>query len=286
MGQVFTAEGEMIKVGKIVMDTRHADINLGYASAALHYDDTGDEVAVVRAGEDHYGIWVAGAVVPEATPAKVAKLRRSPLSGDWRRVDGNLELTAALAVNVPAFPVYAMEGEDQTALVAAGSVYPEMTEEIPEPPPTGIDIHALVAAVRAEVDMELEQEDRAWKLRELIDDDDTDDQGRRIDRLAEIFAADANDAPVAPAPAPAPATAAPADPNAPAPAGDEYDENAMTARQRNAQFSIIPEADNPPPPDFGGQQPAPAGQQAAPAPAPAAAPAAPAPAAPVTPPAG
>jgi len=131
LGTVFTAEGDTVRVGKIVMDTRHAGINLGYRAAAIHYDDTGDEVAVVRAGEDEFGVWVAGAVVPEADERKVAKLRRSPLSGDWRAVDGNLELTAALAVNVPAFPVYSMDGDDRLALVAAGTVIFE--EEYMEP---------------------------------------------------------------------------------------------------------------------------------------------------------
>jgi len=189
LGQVFTAEGECIQVGKIVMDTRHADIGYNYSSATLHYDHTGDEVAVVRAGEDHYGIWVAGAVVPEATPAKVAKLRRSPLSGDWRRVDGHLELCAALAVNVPAFPVYAMDGEDRLALVAAGSVVPEIPDE---PVPTGIvaDISAIVAATRSQIREEEAQEDRAWRLREIIDEDEVAGQDSRIQRLADLYAAD------------------------------------------------------------------------------------------------
>ena len=79
LGTVLTAEGDILKVGKIVMDTRHADIRLSYAAAALHYDNTGDEIAIVRAGEDEYGIWVAGAVVPEATPRKVAEATPLPV---------------------------------------------------------------------------------------------------------------------------------------------------------------------------------------------------------------
>lgn len=185
LGNVIASNGVRISVGKIVMDTRHADIRHGYSAAALHYDNTGDEIAIVRAGEDQFGIWVAGALVPEATPRKVAKLRRSPLSGDWRRVDGHLELTAALAVNVPAFPVYAMEGEQQTALVAAGTVYPElddeedddMAEDVAEdiaPRPT-FSAEALLTLIRGVVADELaadqEQEDLAWELRDLIEAD-------------------------------------------------------------------------------------------------------------------
>jgi hypothetical protein len=177
LGSVVTAEGDTVKVGKIVQDTRHADVRLGYAAAAIHYDDTGDEVAVVRAGEDAHGIWVAGAVVPDATPRKVAKLRRSPISGDWRGVDGHLELTAALAVNVPAFPVYAMDGEEQFSLVAAGVVYPDPERELPsyEMPFFGItqdrqpivDMDALATGVLTKLREMQAAEDRGLRLAQL-----------------------------------------------------------------------------------------------------------------------
>jgi hypothetical protein len=184
LGQVMTAEGETVRVGKIVMDTRHADIRLGYSAAALHYDNTGDEIAVIRAGEDEYGIWVAGAVVPEATPKKVAKLRRSPLSGDWRREKGNLELTAALAVNAPAFPVYSMENEERMALVAAGTVIREFEEEpVYAAPPTGID--ALVASmVEDEV---AKREELAQRLQDIREDDEILLRRERAKRLERIL---------------------------------------------------------------------------------------------------
>ncbi len=191
LGSVLTDEGETIKVGKIVQDTRHADIRLGYAAAAIHYDNTGDEVAVVRAGEDQYGIWIAGAVVPEAGPRDVAKLRRSPISGDWRAVDGHLELTAALAVNVPAFPVYALDGEDQAALVAAGVVYPEI------PAPEGyqmpyfgvgkdvpmVDMDVLAVGVLERIRVREEQEKRSQRLADLLEDEDIYSQRARQARL-------------------------------------------------------------------------------------------------------
>ena len=196
LGYVMTEEDEMLKVGKIVMDTRHAGIDLGYAAAALHYDNTGDEVAVVRAGEDRYGIWVAGAVVPEATPRKVAKLRRSPLSGDWRRVNGNLELCAALAVNVPAFPVYAMESEERTALVAAGTVFMAEEEERVEVVP-GSTMEEFFSALEQE-----EQNDRTARLQDIWEDEMIYEQRERTNRLANLFAYDpTTGAPVAGAPA-------------------------------------------------------------------------------------
>jgi hypothetical protein len=59
---------------------------------------------------------------------QLAKLRVSPVSGDWRRVnDGPLELVAALAVNTPGFPIVAsMEGSDEIdTIIAAGIIMPD-----------------------------------------------------------------------------------------------------------------------------------------------------------------
>lgn len=104
-GEVVSREGRTIEVGKVTLGTGHADPEAGFRAAADHYDHSGACVAVVRAGEDEYGIWVAGSTTPECDATKLAALRRSPLSGDWRRIGANLELVAALAVNVPGFPV-------------------------------------------------------------------------------------------------------------------------------------------------------------------------------------
>lgn len=189
LGTVVTEEGETIRVGKIVMDTNHADVRLGYTAAAGHYDHTGTEVAIVRAGEDQYGIWVAGALVPEADPRVAAKLRRSPLSGDWRRQNGNLELTAALAVNAPAFPVYSMETDGQWSLVAAGTIYPSFEEEeyMPEEL-TSIDPDALLAAVGEAVE-EIEQEELGQFLDDLLEDEGIYDQRARAQEFDAILAA-------------------------------------------------------------------------------------------------
>jgi len=254
LGYVVTEEDEMLKVGKIVMDTRHAPIDLGYSAASLHYDNTGDEIAVVRAGEDRFGIWVAGAVVPEATPKKVAKLRRSPLSGDWRRVNGNLELCAALAVNVPAFPVYAMEDESTVALTAAGTVYMEDEAERDEVVP-GATMEEFFAALDAEVN-----DERGARLEDIWEDELIYDQRERANRLANLFAYDpqtgapvASPATPAPGAAPVPADQATAagqpDPNAPAPddtgepASDpnQFTDDEMLAMQMDARYSIVQE---------------------------------------------
>lgn len=122
-GAVLTADGTQRRVGRITLGTGHANLRLGYIPAADHYDNTGTGVAIVAAGEDSYGIWVAGATVPEVPEAKIAELRRSPLSGDWRPTPKGLELVAALAVNTPGFPVVGLNASGEVqSLVAAGMV--------------------------------------------------------------------------------------------------------------------------------------------------------------------
>lgn len=117
-GSLLTAEGTEVPVGHLTLDTKHAGPRLSAEAASMHYDRTGSVAADVAAGEDAFGIWVAGALRPDLSDADVRALRAAPISGDWRRLGGNLELVAALAVNVPGFPVPRPQG-----LVASGTVY-------------------------------------------------------------------------------------------------------------------------------------------------------------------
>lgn len=118
-GSVLTDVGETIRVGKITVGTGHAHPHYGIVPSREHYDNSGWCAAVVNVGEDQFGVWVAGVVTDRE---KIPELRRSPLSGDWRRYQGNLELVAALAVNNPGFPVFHMEESEDFSLVAAGMV--------------------------------------------------------------------------------------------------------------------------------------------------------------------
>lgn len=127
-GEAVCADGSRVSVGKITLGTGHADPQLGYIPAAEHYDNTGAVVAVVVPHEDQFGPVMAGAVVPGVDEQRLAELRRSPLSGDWRRVGGNLELVAALAVNNPGFPVVRASGEQQLETLLAASVVTEPGE--------------------------------------------------------------------------------------------------------------------------------------------------------------
>lgn len=121
VGEVYTAEGESLPVGKIVWGGKHPSMKLGMRAAAQHYDDTSRAVAVVRAGEDAYGVWVSGVLLPWVTDEVKLDLGISPLSGDWRPVAGQLEMIAALTVNTPGFPVVRarQEAGRVTALIAS-----------------------------------------------------------------------------------------------------------------------------------------------------------------------
>ena len=116
-GALQTAEGTSVAVGHLTMDTGHAGPRDSASQAAAHYDNTGYVFADVAAGEDAYGIWVAGSLRPGIPAERVRVARSAPISGDWRTIRGSLELVGALAVNVPGFPVPRPRG-----LLASGEV--------------------------------------------------------------------------------------------------------------------------------------------------------------------
>lgn len=94
-----------IPTGPLVMRTTHASLRAEAAEAAAHYDNTGYAVADVSVGPDRYGLWVAGALRPDATEADVDIIRGSALSGDWRVIGGQMRLVGLLVVNAPGFRV-------------------------------------------------------------------------------------------------------------------------------------------------------------------------------------
>lgn len=116
-GALRTAEGTAVAVGHLTMGTGHAGPRDSANAAAEHYDNTGTVFADVAAGEDAYGIWVAGSLRPGISAEQVRVARSAPISGDWRTIRGSLELVGALAVNVPGFPVPRPQG-----LLASGEV--------------------------------------------------------------------------------------------------------------------------------------------------------------------
>lgn len=169
-GAVTTAEGVDVPVGNLTLSGGHAPLNADAMSAVKHYDDTASAVADVAAGEDSYGIWVAGAVRPGATVAQVRALKASAPSGDWRPVKGRLELVAVCQVNVPGFPIprtstvvasAAGQGQGQghlTALVAAGADYMAAIRQQDT-------LESLAASAKSKVQAILDEEAHQEKLK-------------------------------------------------------------------------------------------------------------------------
>jgi len=114
-GVVRTDDGTDVPVGQLTLAGGHASLEASASEAVRHYDDTASAIADVHAGEDAYGIWVAGSVRPGSTPEQIRALRASAPSGDWRPIKNSLELVAVCQVNVPGFPI-------ARARVASGSV--------------------------------------------------------------------------------------------------------------------------------------------------------------------
>lgn len=122
-GQLVTASGQKINVGQLTLAGGHAPLSADARAAVEHYDNTNSAVADLNAGEDRFGIWVAGAVRPEISPEQMRALRAAAPSGDWRPINGSLELVAVTQVNVPGFPVARarVASGAVVALVAAGA---------------------------------------------------------------------------------------------------------------------------------------------------------------------
>lgn len=152
-GVLETDEGD-ISVGNLTFSTGHADLNLGWRPATEHYDNTGAVFADVRAGEDKFGIWIAGQMRPGLTPEQIREFRAAGLSGDWREIGGVPEMVAALAVNVQGFPIprtaMAASGTRVTALVAAAIVMGEDREEHDQDDAIKTLVKAAVREVREE----------------------------------------------------------------------------------------------------------------------------------------
>lgn len=121
--------GFTLPVGTLVAGPRHADPQLAFRAAQEHYDDVDARVAKVVAGEDEFGIWVAGWMLPDAKPEAVEVFKSSPVSGDWRWIGGQLELIAVCSVNTPGFPVprarVAFSSGAQRTLVASFGIKPQ-----------------------------------------------------------------------------------------------------------------------------------------------------------------
>ncbi len=183
VGTVVCDDGSVAPIGKITLGTGHANERWGIMPSREHYDNTGWAAAVVNVGEDKFGIWVNGALTNTMTPEKVADLRAAALSGDWRTVNGNLELIAALAVNNPGFPIYREQNNGAFSLMAVGIVDQngESENEV------GFSMEDSQEYPRDdEMSDAAELSARLERWNEINDDLERHNQQRRIDQLAAI----------------------------------------------------------------------------------------------------
>jgi len=199
--QVVTADGSVVPVGIITMNTGHADESLSADAAAAHYDNTGTMMAACNVGEDSIGIWLAGSMLPDVSPELRNRFSLARVSGDWRqpKPGAPLELIAALSVPNPGFPVRQSDqllAADRFTLAASGLIKAESGE-----------IRTFICAGATVVD-EAQQAALADAVRTAIGPDFI---GQVKDAVIEALKSQADVAVKAPEPVP------PAAPEAPAP---------------------------------------------------------------------
>lgn len=122
-GVVIADDGTEVSVGSLTLSGGHAPLQLSAEKAAAHYDNTDSQFAYVVASEDRFGIWLAGMLKPSLTKEQVFTARASSLSGDWRNINGRLELVRCCAVNTSGFPIVRsmVSSGSLNSLVAAGT---------------------------------------------------------------------------------------------------------------------------------------------------------------------
>lgn len=129
LGEIKTAEGDRLPVGKITLGPGHADTRWGLQPTLEHYDSVATTAAVGRVYEDKYGVWFSGILHPNADDVTVFDLRTSPPSGDWRPIGGNLELVGVHSVNVPGYAikrtVSRVDGSGRQLALIAAAVPPQ-----------------------------------------------------------------------------------------------------------------------------------------------------------------
>lgn len=153
LGALKTAEGDTVYVGHMTFGGGHAPIENNAQTAAAFYDSTSRVSADIRAGEDEFGTWIAGALRPSLSDEDIREVRSGPLSGDWRPIKGKLQLIAAHAVNVPGFPI-----PRARVLVASG-----VTEALILTEDCDCDLSEEFAGLLFEMDLEELAESRTCK---------------------------------------------------------------------------------------------------------------------------
>lgn len=130
-GEIRTREGR-VAVGPLTVRGDHAGTRASIRAARSHYADTSLIAADVRLTDGDVGIWMSGALRPALTDEQLREVMGASPSGDWRWVNGALEMIHVHCVPTPGFPtprVLVADGEP-LALVACGGYQACECEEI------------------------------------------------------------------------------------------------------------------------------------------------------------
>jgi hypothetical protein len=190
VGEVVCDDGTHVAVGNVTLGPRHANERLGYRAAVEHYDQAGAGVGVVRCYEDEYGIQFAGALTPGVSEEQLYDMRRCPVSGDWRKIGGQLDLIGVLSVNSGGYPTprFATDDYGRTALVAAPGVpVPDLADErrgTRKRRPAGLSQAQIMARIKAEVKAELQADERRRTRLARVAASIRRDPKSRLDELA------------------------------------------------------------------------------------------------------
>ncbi len=127
-------ERQTLRTGVLTVGTTHAGKRLSAADAQRFYENSGLQAADVLMFDDQWGPCISGALRPGMDDARVREVLGSTPSGDWRWINGNLELCAVLGVNTGGIPViassYVEEGEVRTLIAGWGAPPSEPDEAL------------------------------------------------------------------------------------------------------------------------------------------------------------
>jgi hypothetical protein len=170
-------------VGRLTVVGGHPRLGLSAAESKAIYDDASKAWAWVTATDDQFGIQVNGVVIPGTPDATVTQALAHPASGDWRLMDGRLELVAAHCVNTAGIPVprQLVASGQVMALVAAGAVAPA-----PDNPLVLAEQLAETVTERVAVAVSALLEAAGFKAKATAVDDDQD-QGPLADRHSQAL---------------------------------------------------------------------------------------------------
>jgi hypothetical protein len=110
-GETELEDGTIIATANIGGGAGHASLDEANAAVPSFYENTNTQLMRVRYGEDDKGLWFAGALWPDVNELDIAKIRASPISGDWRWLgswresESGYDFAGACFVNIPGYPM-------------------------------------------------------------------------------------------------------------------------------------------------------------------------------------